>query len=276
MTENPYLPDLAEVVALRDETPDTRTFTLRLQDRGRWEAFQYRPGQFVEVSVFGAGEAPFCLASEREGRETLDITVRSTGAVTRALHALGVGDLVGVRGPLGNGFPFEEVKGRDIVFVAGGIGLPPLRPQVRTMLAHRQEFGEITVLYGARTPADLVYKEEVERWQQRSDLRCLVTVDVGDAAWKGPVGVVGSLFSQVTLEPPRTVAFVCGPPVMIRFVVRDLLNLGLGDDAIITTLERHMRCGVGKCNHCLIGDKYVCRDGPVFTYRQMKAMLEPV
>ena len=273
--ENPYLPDLAEIVSIRDETPDTKTFALRFCDSRRWETFDYRPGQFVEVSVFGVGEAPFCLASPRDGGESFDITVRNTGTVTRALHALDRGEQLGVRGPLGNGFPFDQVKGRDILFVGGGIGLPPLRPLIWTMLAHRDQFGSITVLYGARTPADLVYKDELEAWRARPDMEFMVTVDVPDENWKDNVGVVGTLFPKVSVEPSNTVAFVCGPPVMIRFVVKDLLDLGLAEEAIVTTLERHMRCGVGKCNHCLIGDKYVCTDGPVFTYRQMKTMMDP-
>jgi len=273
--ENPYLPDLAEIVSLRDETPDTKTFALRFRDRRRWESFDYRPGQFVEVSVFGVGEAPFCLASPRQGAESFDITVRSTGAVTRALHALGPGQHLGVRGPLGNGFPLDEVKGRDILFVGGGIGLPPLRPLISTMLGRRDQFRSITVLYGARTPADLVYKHELARWRARPDMEFMVTVDVPDQDWRDHIGVVGSLLPKASIQPSSTVAFVCGPPIMIKFVLRDLLQLGLREDSIITTLERHMRCGIGKCNHCLIGDKYVCIDGPVFTYRQMKAMMDP-
>lgn len=273
--ENIYLPDVAEIAGVRDETADTKTFALRFLDPARWEAFRYRPGQFVEVSVFGVGEAPFCLASSRNGAESFDITVRSTGAVTRALHDLGVGSQLGVRGPLGNGFPFDEVKGRSVLFIGGGIGLPPLRPLIHEVLAERDKFGRVTILYGARTPGDLVYKDEVEGWHGRDDVTCEVTVDVGGDGWEGKVGVVGSLLPQVEIDPAGTVAFLCGPPIMIRFVLRDLLDAGLAEDAIITTLERHMRCGVGKCNHCLIGDKYVCTDGPVFSYRQIKAMMDP-
>jgi len=273
--DNAYLPDLVKIAGMREETADTKTLALRFLDPGRWEAFQYRPGQFVEVSVFGVGEAPFCLASLRDGADNFEITVRSAGAVTGAMHELSVGATLGVRGPLGNGFPFAEVSGRDILFVGGGIGLPPLRPLIWQMLTDRGRFNKITVLYGARTPADLVYKDELRRWQARQDMALLVTVDVPDRDWKENVGVVGSLFSKVEINAANTVAFVCGPPIMIRFVVQDLLKAGLAEDAIITTLERHMRCGVGKCNHCLIGDKYVCQDGPVFTYRQMKAMMDP-
>ena len=273
--ENIYLPDVAEIAAIGEETPDTKTFALRFLDPARREAFGYRPGQFVEVSVFGVGEAPFCLASSADGAESFDITVRSTGAVTRAMHDLEVGAQLGVRGPLGNGFPFEEVKGRDILFIGGGLGLPPLRPLIHQVLAARDDFGRVTILYGARSPADLVYKDEVQSWRGRDDVTCEVTVDVRSDGWEGKVGVVGSLLPQVEIDPARTVAFLCGPPIMIRFVLRDLLDIGIGEDAIITTLERHMRCGVGKCNHCLIGDKYVCTDGPVFSYRQIKAMMDP-
>jgi len=273
--ENVYLPAIAQIAGVREETYDTTTFALEFVDPAQWAAFQHRPGQFVEVSVFGVGEAPFCLASARDGKESFEITVRRTGVVTEALHALGPGAHLGVRGPLGNGFPMEEVKGRDIVFVGGGIGLPPLRPLIWEMLNRRSDFGKMTVLYGARTPADLVYQDDLERWQEREDVDLLLSVDVADEGWTGNVGVVGTLFPKVQIEPSTTAAFVCGPPIMIRFVVTDLLALGLGDGDIYTTLERHMRCGVGKCNHCLIGDKYVCTDGPVFTYRQMKTMMDP-
>lgn len=273
--ENIYLPELASVAEIRDETYDTKTFRLAFADPARWEAFQYRPGQFVELSVFGVGEAPFCLASPRNGANAFEVTVRSTGAVTDALHQLKVGDEVGVRGPLGNGFPFDEVKGRDILFVGGGLGLPPLRPLIWEMLEAKDEFGKVTVLYGARTPQDLVYRDELERWRRRDDVEFLVSVDTADDTWEDNVGVVGTLFPKVDIDPNTTTAFVCGPPIMIRFVLSDLLSMHLSEDQIYTTLERHMRCGVGKCNHCLIGDKYVCRDGPVFSYRQMKAMMEP-
>ena len=273
--ENIYLPDLAEVTDIRQETYDTKTFRLRFAEPARWEAFRHRPGQFAEISVFGVGEAPFCLASPRNGADSFEITVRSSGAVTRALHALSPGAQVGVRGPLGNGFPFDEVKGRSALFVGGGIGLPPLRPLIWEMLGARGEFAGLTVLYGARTPADLVYKEDIEEWRTRGDVDCMVTVDVADEGWAGNVGVVGTLFPKAAIEPSKTVAFVCGPPIMIRFVVTDLLGMGFAEESIYTTLERHMRCGVGKCNHCLIGDKYVCTDGPVFSYQQMKSMMDP-
>ena len=270
---NPYLPELATIQETKVETYDTSTFTLRIDDPQARQRFRHRPGQFMEVSVFGAGEAPFCIASSAHARDTLDITVRKIGRVTSALHELGKGDQVGIRGPLGNWFPFDEVEAKHILFVVGGLGLAPLRPQIEDVHRERDRFASITVLYGARTPEDLIYRDELEQWQQSEDMSCLLTVDRATDGWTGTVGVVGKLLDRVELDVPQTVAFVCGPPIMIRFVVGDLVGLGFGEDTIITTLERHMRCGIGKCNHCMMGDKYVCLDGPVFTYRQMKEMM---
>jgi NAD(P)H-flavin reductase len=272
--KNPYLPHVATIQAVKQETCDTATFALRLDDPKAAQQFAHRPGQFMQVSIFGEGEAPFCIASSARESDTLDVTVRSVGQVTRALHALGEGRQVGVRGPLGNSFPFDEVAGKQLLFVGGGLGLAPLRPQIQDVYRERDRFGSVTVLYGARTPEDLIYRDELEQWQQSDGIECLLTVDAASDGWAGNVGVVGTLFEQIDLDAANTVAFVCGPPIMIQFVVQDLLARGFGEDAIISTLERHMRCGIGKCNHCIMGDKWICLDGPVFTYRQMKAMME--
>jgi len=271
---NIYLPDIATITEVRDETADTKTFTLRFRDPEVQRRFDYRPGQFAEVSVFGVGEAPFCLASSPTRNSGFQITVRSVGGVTQALHELGAGGEVGVRAPLGNSFPVDEVAGRKILFIGGGIGLPPLRSLIWRMLDERQKFGDITILYGARTPSDLVYKEELEAWAKRDDIKFLVTVDRAEPGWTGRVGMVPTLFPEAGITPEGTTAFLCGPPVMIRFVIQDLLTMGFAPETIVTTLERMMKCGVGKCNHCAIGDKYVCRDGPVFSYRQIKELLE--
>lgn len=271
---NPYLPLIATIRKVKPETYDTTTFTLQLDDPEARTAWSHKPGQFLEVSVFGAGEVPFCIASSAEGRDTMDITVRKVGNVTSALHELGEGDQVGVRGPLGNSFPLDEVAGKHALFVVGGLGLAPLRPQIQEVYRERDRFADVTVLYGARTPEDMIYSDELEEWQQREEMTCLLTVDRATDGWTGNVGVVGTLLEKVDLNVENTVAFVCGPPIMIRFVVRDLIGMDFGEDAIITTLERHMRCGIGKCNHCMMGDKYVCLDGPVFTYRQMREMME--
>lgn len=274
-TENIYLPHIAEITKIQPETVDTSTFTLRFKDPALRKEFTWKPGQFLEISVFGAGEAPFGFSSSRCEGEDFNITVRATGKMTRALHALKVGDEVGVRGPCGNGFSLEHPMGRDILIVAGGIGLPPLRPLLMEVLHNKEKYGKVMVLYGARTPADLVYKHELEEWKKRDDMTLHLTVDVADEEWTDNVGVVGTLFSKVEIDPGKTAAYVCGPPIMIRFVVQDLVKMGFAEEWIITTLERQMRCGVGKCNHCLIGDKYVCMDGPVFDFSQIKSFLEP-
>ncbi len=273
--ENIYLPHLTKVAEVRRETPDTLTFGLRLVDPALARTFIFRPGQFVEVSVFGVGEAPIGFASGCANGKGFEITVKAMGSVTRALHQLQPGETVGIRGPFGNSFPLEEAKGQDILIVGGGIGLPPLRSLLEAILEERQSFGAVTLLYGARSPLDRVYKDELARWKNRGDLLVLETVDVGDDSWTGPVGVVTTLFPQVTLDPSRTVAYTCGPPIMIKFVIQELLRMGFGEKRIVSTLERYMKCGVGKCGHCTIGHKYVCVDGPVFTYQQIKGLPEP-
>ena len=272
--DNIFLPKVARVVEARDETPDTKTFTLQFRDGQGQDGFLFRPGQFIELSVFGIGEAPFCLASSPTRPGSIQTTVRRTGKLTDALHALGPGDEVGVRGPLGNGFDLKTAYGKDVVFIGGGIGLPPLRGLIWNVLDERGRFGTVTILYGARTPTDLVYRDELKEWERRPDVEFLVTVDRAEPGWDGNVGMVPTLFDKTELRPETSMAFVCGPPIMIKFVIQDLLMRGFAEDSVISTLERMMQCGVGKCNHCAIGHRYVCRDGPVFTYRQIKGLIE--
>jgi sulfhydrogenase subunit gamma (sulfur reductase) len=270
---NIYIPIKTRVVSVSDETSDVKTFELRL-DNSKKESFDFLPGQFLEVSYFGYGEAPFCISSSPTKREAFDITVRAVGMVTKGLHTLKVGDIVGIRGPLGNNFPFDTIKGRDILFIGGGIGLPPLRSLINYMFDNRADYGNITILYGARTPGDRVYKQELIRWSQKEDIIFMETVDVADESWKGSTGVVTTLFKKVQMDPAKTTAFTCGPPIMIKFVIQDLLKLGFKPENIITTLERYMKCGIGKCGHCAIGHKYICVDGPVFSFDQIQALPE--
>lgn len=273
--ENVYLPQMTKIAEVRCETADTSTLLLHFADPGIGRSFSFKPGQFVEVSVFGVGEAPIGFASGPSQGNGFEITVKAMGSVTRSLHRLRQDDWIGIRGPYGNSFPFEEANGQDILIVAGGIGLPPLRSLIEAILHERDSFGAVTILYGARTPQDRVYKQELDRWRSRGDLLLLETVDVGDDSWTGPVGVVTTLFKQITVNPSRTIAYTCGPPIMIKFVIQDLLKMGFAEDRIVSTLERYMKCGVGKCGHCAIGPKYVCVDGPVFTYKQLKDLPEP-
>jgi sulfhydrogenase subunit gamma (sulfur reductase) len=268
------LPSVATILDQQDEAPDVRTYALRHRDPAERASFAYRPGQFVELSVFGFGEAPFCLASSPTRPDGIEVTVRRCGRLTDALFALSPGDEVGLRGPCGNGFDVEAARGVDLVFIAGGIGLPPLRSLVWNALDRRQDFGHLTILYGARTPADLVYKHELREWERAHDVTVRVTVDRGAPGWDGAVGMVPTLFDSVDLRPETSLAYVCGPPIMIKFVVQDLLRRGFAADRVITTLERMMQCGVGKCNHCCVGHRYLCRDGPVFTLGQIEEMWE--
>lgn len=268
------VPSIARILDQRDETPDVKTYRLRLRDDAEQDGFDFRPGQFLELSVFGVGEAPFCLASSPTRRDAVEVTVRRVGRVTDALHTLHDGDEIGLRGPCGNGFDVAAAEGSDLLFVAGGIGLPPLRGLIWNVLDRRDRFGRVTILYGARTPADLVYKDELREWQERGDVEVRITVDRGDPGWTGTVGMVPVLFEQVELRPESTLAYVCGPPIMIRFVIQDLLRRGFAEERVISTLERMMQCGVGKCNHCCVGHRYLCRDGPVFSYREIREMWE--
>ncbi|HKJ91646.1 MAG TPA: FAD/NAD(P)-binding protein [Longimicrobiales bacterium] len=268
------LPAVATILDQRDETPDVRSYTLRYREPEAQQHFRFRPGQFMELSVFGVGEAPFCLASSPTRTNSFQLTVRRCGRVTDALHTLQPGDEVGLRGPCGNGFDVDTARGRDLLFVAGGIGLPPLRGLIWNVLDRRDEFGAVTILYGARTPSDLVYKDELQDWAARDDVTFRVTVDRAARGWDGHVGMVPVLFDDVNLHAGGSLAFVCGPPIMIRFVVQDLLMRGFPEERVISTLERMMQCGVGKCNHCCVGHRYLCRDGPVFSYRKIKEMWE--
>lgn len=267
-----YYPQLAEILRITPETPDTSTFFLS-GDAVKWR-HDYRPGQFVELSVFGAGEAPFCLAQSPTRSDTIEVTVRRTGSVTNRLHTYRTGDLVGLRGPYGNWFPFERARGKNLIFVGGGIGLPPLRSLINYVLDHRRDYGTVHVLYGARTPADRVYKRELEGWSHSDQLTLVETVDRADETWGGHVGVVTRLLKGMSVETSSTMAFTCGPPIMLKFVVAELQALGLADRDIVTTLERYMKCGVGKCGHCCVGHHYVCVDGPVYDFERIRWLPE--
>ena len=272
--KNIYKPHLATIAAIVDETPDVRTLRLEFQDDQVRESFSFRSGQFAEYSAFGHGEATFCIASAPTRKGHIECCFRSVGRVTEALRRLEVGETVGVRGPYGNSFPIEEYYGRNLVFVAGGIALPPLRTLIWNCLDQRDRFNDITIVYGARTESDLVYKHELKEWQQRSDVNLVKTVDPGGntETWDGQVGFVPTILEESAPKSGNTIALVCGPPVMIKFTLPVLERLGFGDEQIYTTLENRMKCGLGKCGRCNVGNVYVCKDGPVFTARQVREM----
>lgn len=271
---NIYLPYLATVAEVIDETPDVRTLKLVFQDEQLKESFAFRAGQFAEYSAFGAGESTFCIASSPTRARYIECSFRSVGRVTEELRRLEVGDTMGVRGPYGNSYPIEEFYGKNLVFVAGGIALPPLRTLIWNCLDLRDKFGEITIVYGARTEADLVYKRELTEWQERGDVRLVKTVDPGGngTEWDGKVGFVPTILEETAPSAENTIALVCGPPIMIKFTLLVLEKLGFSDGQVYTTLENRMKCGLGKCGRCNVGNVYVCKDGPVFTAKQLKAM----
>ena len=277
-TENVYLPKVAVLDRVVGEIPEVKTFYWRFDDPAAQETFrQFRPGQFAQVSLFGVGEFPTSLPPSPTEYETF-FTVRQVGSCTAALHELKAGDKFAVRGPYGNGFPMEEYYGKNLVFVAGGIGLIPLRSCIVYALKHRDKYQRIQIFHGAKTPRELMYVSKLREWEQTPGVECYLTVDRTADGWRGHVGVVGSLFKEPAVQVPveNTIAFVCGPPIMFRFVIKDLLAMGFREGDIVSTLERYMKCGVGKCGHCCIGVAYVCVDGPVFTYEQIKKLGEDI
>lgn len=267
--ENLYLPKIAVIDKISQETPDVKLFTVKYKNPK--DEIGYKAGQFFMVSVFGYGEAPISITSTPARKGYVEMAIKCVGSLTTELHKMKVGAEIGLRGPYGNGFPLDTLKGFDLLFVGGGIGLAPLRSLVNYVLEKKAEFGEITILYGARTYNDMVFKTELKNgW--RKDAQVITTVDMGENLCDGNVGVVTTLLPKIKVDTGKTKVIVCGPPVMIPFVLNDLTKMGFADTHIISTLERHMKCGVCKCNHCNIGPKYVCLDGPVFTYAEMKLM----
>jgi NAD(P)H-flavin reductase len=268
-------PEVVNIDEIKDEAPEVKTFYLSFLNPEVAPYFRIKSGQFIMCTVFGAGEFAVSLPPSPE-RDRLHITVRSVGKVTHALHALRPGDKLGVRGPFGNGFPFETIKGKNIVYVAGGIGLIPLRSSIVHALQHRQDFGRIILLYGARSAGDLLYQADIEEWKKIEGFESFITIDRPESGWQGQVGYVPNLIEKAKVPVEDTVAFVCGPPVMFNAVIAQLLKRGMSEDDIISTLERQMKCGIGKCQHCAIGRTLVCTDGPVYTYHQIKTLGEVI
>ncbi len=267
MLSHPYM-----VRDVSKETPDTFTLALAPEVKSNGSAFV--PGQFSMLWVFGIGELPISISGDPAKHDRLVYTVRSVGQATNALVTRGVGDGVGVRGPFGKGWPVEKARGRDVIIVAGGIGLAPLRPVIYEVLNHRRDYGRLVVLYGARSPRDLLYRKELASWARQHETQVLITVDYGGMSWRGHVGVVTTLFKYARLKPSRSIAMVCGPEIMMRFVTRELESHGLTRNDIYLSMERNMKCGVGFCGHCQYGPHFICKDGPVFPYEQIRPLLE--
>jgi len=265
---NPMVPRPFRVQRVRRETHDT--FTLELEPANGADGFPFAAGQFNMLYAFGIGEAPLSISGDPAKPQTLVHTVRAVGAVTQAICRLKRGDVLGVRGPFGNHWPMEEAVGSDVVIVAGGIGLAPLRPALYYLLSNREKYGRIAVIYGARTLEDLLYKPELEQWRSQFDLDVDVTVDTAPASYRGNVGVVTTLIPRARFDPFHAVALVCGPEVMMRFTVRELESRGVDPENIFISLERNMRCGIGFCGHCQFGSAFICKDGPVFCYAEIQ------
>ena len=256
--------------SVEPDTPGVATFRLEFQDRQRQERYRIQPGQFNMIYVPGVGEVPISVSDVGLEAPGIGHTIRFVGRVTRVIGSLQAGAVLGMRGPYGRGWPMEQARGRDVVVVAGGLGLAPLRMVMRALLADRDQFGRLTLVYGARQPADLLYASEYTEWE-RQGIELLVTVDRADHSWKGRVGVVPVLFNRLRIDPERTVVLTCGPEILMRFAVSDALTRGVSDQDIYYSIERNMQCAVGLCGHCQLGPAFLCKDGPVFAHRQLAA-----
>jgi NAD(P)H-flavin reductase len=269
-----YLPEMATAQKSEPMTELERFVELKL-DSGK--ELGHLPGQFVEVSIPGIGEAPISISSSPTHSGSFQLVVRNAGNVTRAIHSLKPGDKVGIRGPFGTHFPVDSLmKGKDIIFICGGLGLVPVRSAINYVLDNREDYGDVRILFGARTPADRLFIDEVVEWTSKENVNYMETVDRGDEQWTGNVGVITTLMTDMMLDPVKTIAIICGPPVMYKFAILSLNNMGMADQNIYMSLERNMKCGVGKCGHCQINQLYVCQDGPVFRWADISGVPEAI
>ena len=274
MSSNPLMPYLGKLVEVKDLANEIKLFRVEMQDGGSQAFRDYRPGQFAFVSAFGAGEAPFGIASTPRRGATVDFAVARLGSVTTGLHELGEGDLLGVRGPLGNSFPMETFQGKNIIVLGGGIGGAPLRPVIQHVLDQRSDYGKLTILWAARHPSLLVFTDEYDEWRAAPDTALHLTVDQPDEGWKGSTGIITELLAKVAPSPENAVTITCGPPIMIYYVTKLLAELGFAAKDNYVTLEARMHCGLGKCGRCNLGEKLICVDGPVFNMEDVGNLIE--
>jgi len=271
---NAYLPIPVKVGSIFTESEDRmlKTLDLLFLNKEDEENFKFMPGQFCEISVWGKGEAPFGIASSPTERGFLRFTVNRAGVVTTALQYLKEGDELGIRGPLGNEYPVDSFRGKNVVIIGGGFAFTTLRALIKYLLASRKDFKDITIIYGARNPGMLLYKDELKEWERRRDLKVYITVDEGSEAWQGLVGFVPTIVEKKAPNPEDAFAVICGPPIMIKFTLPKLTSLGFSPKRIYTSLEMRMKCGIGMCGRCNIGKLYVCRDGPVFSVAHLQSL----
>ena len=263
-------PNWARVLSVESELADVVTLRVAFEDRGLQEAYSFQPGQFNMLYVPGVGEAAISISSDPADCSQIGHTVRLVGNVTREIGRLQAGDQLGIRGPFGSSWPMKKIEGKDVFIACGGIGLPPLRPVLHHIARNRQHYGKVTVLYGARTPSELMYQHEYAEWR-KADIQIEITVDRADESWGGRVGVVPMWFYQLRIDPKTTAVLTCGPEVMIRFVIFEALARRVRPDQIFVSLERNMKCGQGSCGHCQIGPYFVCKDGPVFAFNELQS-----
>jgi sulfhydrogenase subunit gamma (sulfur reductase) len=269
---NPYLPEVATVVEIIDETPNIKTFRLRFDDPEVQKSFSFLPGQVGQLGIFGVGEATFAISSKASEKEFIQFSVMKAGEVTKALHNLSEGDKVGVRAPMGCGFPVEAWKGKKILYVLGGIGSAALKATIEYTLEHRADYAGISILYGATHPTNFTYWYDVQEWQKRKDIDLTLTIDKDCDGWQCDVGLVPHVLERMNPDPKNTIAITCGPPIMIKFALMSFEKLGFTPEQTLTTLEKRMKCGIGICGRCNVGPKYVCVDGPVFSLAELNEL----
>lgn len=264
------VPEMLRISKARRETRDVFTIELDVSERG---GFSFQPGQFNMLYPFGMGESAISISGDPAKPNTLVHTIRAVGTVTNALQELRKGDIIGVRGPFGRPWPVAEAQGKDLLIIAGGIGLAPLRPMIYHAVRNRDQYGKVAIIYGARSPADLLYTKEIESWRGKLDMQVMVTVDSADRTWKGHTGVVTKHMARTDFNPSNMIAMMCGPEIMMRFAARELERQGASMQSIWITMERNMRCGAALCGHCQFGPSFVCKDGPVYRYDQVSSLL---
>jgi len=269
---DPMLPQVCEVRRVHRETD--QTFTWELSAPPGTPSFAFQPGQFNMLYQYGVGEVPISISGDAAKGDVIVHTIRAVGGVTAAMQQLDVGAQIGLRGPFGSAWPVAAARGKDVILMAGGIGLAPLRPAIYALLQARADIGRLLILYGVRQPTDILFADELDAWRDRGDVECIATVDMGDAGWRGQVGLVTELLGYVAFDPDNTLAMLCGPEVMMRFSAQALCEKGVSPEAIYVSMERNMKCAVGWCGHCQLGPHFVCKDGPVYPYPTMRRWLE--
>jgi sulfhydrogenase subunit gamma (sulfur reductase) len=267
---NPLIPQPADIVDKHFEAKGIFTFRLRFRDEETRKSFHFLPGQFNMVYLFGVGEVPISIVSDPSDPELLDHTIRAVGNVTGLMAPLKKGDVIGLRGPYGSAWPLEEARGKDVILITGGLGCAPAVSVINYIVNRREFFGALKILHGVKTPKDLIYRKRIRQWMRYPNTELFLTVDHPDQKWKYSVGVVTNLFSQIKIDPQKSIAMICGPEIMMHFAVKDLLSHGLQADQIYLSLERNMKCAVGICGHCQFGPAFVCKEGPVFRYDRIR------